>query len=195
MGNPAKRAATYDDVLASPEHLVAELVDGELHLSPRPASPHAFASSSLGSDVLGLFQRGRGGPGGWWILDEPELHLGHPDPRDRVLVPDIAGWRKERLPIYPSVAGFELAPDWVCEVISPGSARRDRVLKLALYGEAGVPWVWLVDPLARTLEVLQLQDSGHYLIAQSFADDAVVRARPFDAVELHPADWWPPAAE
>ncbi len=180
----ARRKATHDDLLAIPDHLVAEIVDGELYTSPRPAMPHAHVSSTLGMDLGGPFQRGRGGPGGWWILDEPELHLG-----EDVLVPDLAGWRKERLPHIPDAAATELAPDCVCEVLSPRTASLDRVRKMAVYAAAGVPHAWLVDPSARTLEVYRLVDRV-WLRVSAHAGEERVRAEPFDAVELDLGEWW-----
>jgi Uma2 family endonuclease len=128
--------------------MVAEIVDGELYTSPRPASPHALAASAIGQD-LAPFSRRPGspaGPGGWWILDDPELHFGAD-----VVVPDLAGWRHERMPSIPNVAYFELAPDWLCEVVSPSTGRLDRVRKMPVYGRAGVSHMWLVDPSTRTL--------------------------------------------
>jgi Uma2 family endonuclease len=130
------------------------------------------------------FQFGDGGPGGWWILDEPELHLG-----EHVLVPDLAGWRRERLPDVRAKTHFELAPDWVCEVVSPGSARLDRGAKALIYAEQGVSHMWIVDPTARTLEVLRNQE-GHWLVASVHGEDEVVRAEPFDAVELKLGRLW-----
>src|SRR5580700_3070151 len=115
MGDPVKRRATYEDLLAVPEHLIAEIIDGELLTQARPALPHSRAATALGGELHGPFDRGRGGPGGWILLDEPELHI-HGD----VLVPDLAGWRRERMPELPDAAAIELAPDWVCEVLSPG---------------------------------------------------------------------------
>ena len=146
--------------------------------SPRPAPRHADAGSGLGGVLRNPFDRGRGGPGGWRILFEPELHL-----RADVLVPDLAGWRRERLPSLPSEAYFSLPPDWVCEVLSPSTASVDRVKKLAIYAREQVAHAWLVDPIARTLEVLRLEQ-GRWSIVSSFADFAVVRAEPFDAIEL-----------
>jgi Uma2 family endonuclease len=183
----AKRKATYEDLLAVPDHLIAEIIDGELVTSPRPAPPHTLASSVLGSDLVGRFHRGGGGgdsPGGWWILDEPELHLG-----DDVLVPDLAGWRRERMPSLPQAAFFELAPDWVCEIVSPSSARYDRVLKQDIYAREGVAWLWIVDPLARTVEAYRL-DGKQWVRVAAHAGAELARIPPFDAVELEMRHWW-----
>lgn len=176
--------ATYADIEALPEHLVGEILDGELIVSPRPRPAHTRASSDLGLLVGPPFRFGRGGPGGWWILDEPELHLG-----PHVVVPDLAGWRKERMPRLPDTAFFELPPDWVCEVLSPSTCRIDRVKKLSIYGEYHVGHCWLLDPDAHTLEVLRLTDTG-WLIAAAHAGNEVVRAEPFDAVELELGLLW-----
>ena len=184
MSEPAKKLATYEDVLAAPPQLVAELIHGSLVTSPRPAAAHAFATSGLGMDLGNPFQRGRGGPGGWWILDEPELHLGAD-----VLVPDLAGWRRERMPEVPAVPYFELAPDWLCEVLSPSTEARDRTDKLEIYGAAGVGWVWLVNPAVQILEVLEKLDGG-WALRTSFRGEARVRAPPFEAVELSLGDLW-----
>ena len=159
QASPNAARATYQDVLDAPPHMTAEILDGELYLGPRPASPHARCSSVLGGDLVGAFDRKAAGdgdgsrPGGWWVLDKPELHLGR-----QILVPDVVGWRRERMPVFPSTAYFDLRPDWVCEVLSPSTRRNDRILKTRIYAEHEVPWLWLVDPLARTLEVLELRD-------------------------------------
>jgi Uma2 family endonuclease len=184
----ARRPATYQDVLDAPPHMVAELVRGALHLQPRPASPHAHAASALGIKLGNPFRYGEGGPGGWWILDEPELHLG-----EDVLVPDLAGWRRARMPAFPSVAFFELAPDWACEVLSPGTRRLDLTEKREIYGAAGVGHLWLVDPLARTLEAFALR-GGAWVLAGAVADDAEVRLPPFEAVGFPLAALWPDEA-
>lgn len=131
MNRPPRRVATYDDVIASPEHVVAELIEGVLYRSPRPASRHARAASTVGGELVSPFDRGKGGPGGWIILDEPEVHLG-PD----IVVPDVAGWRRSTLPELPDVAFFDVRPDWVCEVASPSTRALDRGKKLALYERA-----------------------------------------------------------
>jgi Uma2 family endonuclease len=175
---PFDRPATYDDLVALPEPLVAEIVDGELHASPRPAIRHARAASLLGSRLLPPMWEGRGGPGGWWILDEPELHL-HAD----ILVPDLAGWRRSRLPRLPDGAFFTNAPDWVCEVLSPSTAALDRSKKLAIYAREAVLHAWLVDPLAQTLEVLLLEGSRWSILATHVGYESV-RVAPFEHVEI-----------
>ena len=184
-----KRPATYQDVLDAPPHKVAELIDGELILLPRPASPHAFAYSSLGIEIGGPFQRGRGGPGGWWIIDEPELHLG-----PQILVPDLAGWQRERMPDYPDAAYFDVAPNWVCEILSPSTRRYDLKRKREIYGETGVEHLWFIDPIARTLEVFALRD-GAWTLLGTLADDEAVRMPPFDAIAFGLDALWPPAPE
>ncbi|MCC6619616.1 MAG: Uma2 family endonuclease [Deltaproteobacteria bacterium] len=154
------KPATYEDVLAAPEHMVAEILNGELVLSPRPAYRDARASSSIGVS-LGTFDgKPRGDdPGGWWILDEPELHLGY-----HIMVPDLAGWRRERLPEIPDVAWLDLPPDWVCEVASPSTRRHDRMVKTGIYLEHGVGWMWLVTPTEETVEVFHA-DAGRWVLA------------------------------
>jgi Uma2 family endonuclease len=184
MASTVKRRATYEDLLQVPPHLVAEIVDGELHVSPRPASRHALASSALGSELGPPFHRGRGGPGGWWIIDEPELHFG-----DDIVVPDLAGWRRERLPEFPDTPAFSLAPDWACEVVSPSTERLDRAKKMPVYAAAGVPHLWLVNPTARTVEVYRLAD-GRWLLLATHEGAQRVRAEPFEAVELDLAPLW-----
>jgi Uma2 family endonuclease len=179
-----KSPATCEDLRAVPDHLVAEILNGDLYATPRPALPHARAASVLGASVTGPFDRGVGGPGGWWILDEPELHL-----RQDVVVPDLAGWRRERLPAIPAAAFLGLAPDWVSEIISASTETIDRVKKLAIYARESVGHVWLINPIARTLEVLQL-DQGRWVLLGAHEGSALVRAAPFDAIELDLGALW-----
>jgi Uma2 family endonuclease len=175
---PFDRRATYEDLKKVPDIMVAEIVDGELHASPRPALRHAKTHSLLGVLLGGPFDLGRGGPGGWVILDEPELHFGR-----NVLVPDLAGWRRTRLAQVPDAPFLTLAPDWVCEVSSPSTAMLDRAKKLRIYARAKVSYAWIIDPSARLLEVLQLE-AGRWVIAAAHAGAKVVRADPFSEVPL-----------
>ena len=170
-----------------PEHMVAEIIDGELVTSPRPASPHALAASAITGRLFDRFNGPPGGsdaPGGWWILAEPELHFG-----DNVLVPDLAGWRRERLPELRDVPAFTLAPDWVCEVISPSTGRIDRSRKMRIYACEGVRHLWFVDPHPRTLEVYRIE-AGSWLVVGVHGGDGVVRAEPFEAIDVDLARWW-----
>jgi Uma2 family endonuclease len=173
-----RRPASYEDLLKVPDNLVAEIFGGELYTSPRPRGPHSAASSALGALLVPPFWFGHGGPGGWWILDEPELHLG-----GDVAVPDLAGWRRQRMPKPPEGVEFSLAPDWVCEVLSPSTERTDRVLKLPVYARAGIPHLWLVNPIERILEVLLLE-AGRWVVAATHGGNDLVRAAPFAEVEI-----------
>ena len=185
MNDPAKRNASYEDILALPENQVGEILNGQLYTHPRPAPKHAQAYSALGYNVGGPFGGGIGGPGGWWILDEPELHLG-----GDIVVPDLAGWRRERMPSLPETAWFELAPDWACEILSPSTARIDRAMKMPFYAREGVPHLWLVDPDARTLEVYNLQNDGHWVLFNTLKEDDPVSQPPFEAVSFSLGSLW-----
>jgi Uma2 family endonuclease len=177
--------ATYDDILALPEGVNGEIIDGELFVSPRPAPPHADACAEIMTEI-GVLRGPPGGgrTGGWRILVEPELHLG-----EDVLVPDLAAWRLERMPKLPATAAFELVPDWICEIVSPSSGRLDRVKKMRVYARVGVANAWLVDPLQRTLELYSLE-AGRWTQTSAHSDDEKVRDSPFEAVELELARWW-----
>ncbi len=181
---PLKTGATYGDLCAVPQNLVAEMFDGELYTTPRPALPHAHAASVLGFELGGPFHRGRDGPGGWWILVEPELHFDAD-----VLVPDLAGWRRSRLEALPATPYLTLAPDWICEVLSPSTECLDRAKKLGIYARAGVAHAWLVNPLLQTLEVLALQ-AARWVLLGTYEGGAHVRAEPFDAIELELGALW-----
>ena len=181
----ATKRATYDDVLAAPAHVVAEIVDGVFYTHAPPAAPHTRASSRLGEELGGPFDRGRGGPGGWIILDEPELHLS-----DDIVVPDLAGWRRERMPRLPMEAAyFTLAPDWLCDVVSPSTQAFDRAEKMDVYAREGVTHAWLVDPLAKLLEAWRLE-RGKWLRIGTWTGDELVRAEPFEAIELELGALW-----
>jgi Uma2 family endonuclease len=180
-----KRKATYADLCRVPSHLVAEILDGELVVTPRPTPRHAHAGAALVTELHGTFGQGRGGPGGWWILYEPELHFG-----EEVAVPDIAGWRRDRLPALPDAAFFTLAPDWICEILSPSTEKADRLRKLTVYAREGVSYAWLVNPVLRTLEIFRLEN-GRWLLAGTHGGEESVRAEPFDAITLDLQRIWP----
>jgi Uma2 family endonuclease len=184
-GAPVKPPATYAELVALPSHLVGEIVDGELIASPRPGAAHAVASSALGADLLTTFGRSGGDrPGGWAILDEPELHV-----VGQVMVPDIAGWRRERMPEIPDVPFFELPPDWICEVHSPSTIALDRTKKMHHYARAGVGHLWFLDPGPQLLEIFRLEGGGWRLVA-SAAGNQKIRGEPFDVMELDLAGVW-----
>ncbi len=185
MSVAARRVlATYADLAALPPHVVGELISGELYASPRPALPHANAASMVGAELSGPFHRGRGGPGGWWILTEPELHFG-----EDALVPDVAGWRRERVPVLPRAAAMTVAPDWVCEVVSPSTARLDRSVKMAVYAREGVEWLWLVDPDARLLEAYSRQEATWLRVAVHSEND-IAPIPPFEAINFELGALW-----
>ena len=184
MSEPAPRRASYQDALDSPPGVVAEVLDGVLYQSPRPALPHAAAASAVGEELGPPFKRGRGGPGGWIILYKPEVHLGAD-----ILVPDVGGWRRETLPTLPETAYLSVAPDWACEVASPSTRALDRGAKLQVYQREGVSHVWLIEPLDRLLEVLRL-DGESYRIIQRATGDNPLRLKPFDAIEFDLAALW-----
>jgi Uma2 family endonuclease len=179
MAARVREHATYEDLLRVPDNMVAELIEGELYASPRPAGPHTLAASALSGLLVPPFQFGSNGPGGWWILHEPEVHLG-PD----VLVPDLAGWRTERMPQVPKNHVFDISPDWVCEVTSPSSGRIDRVKKMPIYARHEVQFSWIVEPEHLTLEAYRLQGLGWYLLG-SYGAESVARIEPFESVEIN----------
>ena len=187
MAEEARKPATYQDVLDAPEHMVAEVLGGELHLHPRPKMRHTRAASSMGSSLHGAFDAGHRGPGGWIILYEPELHFGAD-----IVVPDIAGWREERFPIpdEPDPPFWTVAPDWACEILSEGTARVDRMKKVPLYARESVGHVWLVEPVVRTIEVLRLRDSTYELVGTWGGDEAPFAIEPFEAVSFPPEAFW-----
>lgn len=185
MAVTGKKLATYADIEAAPEHLVAEIIDGVLRTHPRPSPRHSVTANSLTDELTSPFQKGRGGPGGWIFAVEPELHLG-----DHVLVPDIAAWRIERMPKLPATAYFEVAPDWICEVLSGSTETCDRTAKMRIYGEEKVAYLWLIDPRQQLLEAFQYLERGWTRLGGWFSDDRV-SVPPFDAISLSLADLWP----
>ena len=188
----AQRRATYQDVLDAPEHKVAEVVDGVLYIFDRPAPLHAYAYAALGSmsDKLSRGGGGNGAAGGWLILLEPELHLG-----TDILVPDLAGWRRERMTGPPETAYFTVVPDWVCEILSPSTRRLDLGAKRDVYAREGIGHLWFVDPVAQTLEVFELRD-GQWTLLETATGKATVSPPPFSPATFELGDlWWTTEAE
>jgi Uma2 family endonuclease len=183
-----KRRATYQDVLNAPDEMIAEVLDGELHLMPRPKRRHLRTASGLGAFLFGAFDAGASGPGGWTIIDEPELHLG---PEPDILVPDIGGWRDGRLVDEGENddAFISVVPDWVCEILSPGTERIDRMKKMPIFARERVAHVWLVDPREKTVEVFRIAGATYTLVGTFGGDEAVV-AEPFDALGIPLAFLW-----
>ncbi len=184
----------WEELCSLSDNVVGEIFNDELIVSPRPSLRHVAASSDLGVLIAGPFRFGNGGPGGWIILHEPELHFKDPPQRkekENVVVPDLAGWKKERLPRLPKTAYSELPPDWVCEVLSPSTARYDRVSKLRIYAANKIPYYWIIDPIAKTLEILVF-DGGSYKFEVAFSEDERVSAPPFEAIEFDLGALWYP---
>jgi len=186
MSDPARKEATYEDLYDIPENMTGEIIDGELIVTPRPARRHVHTASALGTKITVPFQFGEGGgPGGWIIYHEPEIYF---DVKNTI-VPDLAGWRKERLTTLPGEHRFTVPPDWICEILSPKTARNDRITKMHTFARHGVPYVWLIDPALKTLEVFQLE-SGRWFLSDAFAGNEKVRAEPFAEIELDLTVLW-----
>ena len=191
MTQAARKLATWEDLLATPlDGRIYEILDGELEASPRPLPVHGLAQSLLSGELSPPFQRKRGGPGGWWLIIEPDVEL---RPHD-IVVPDVVGWRRERMPELPGSRPIKVTPDWICEVLSPSSKNRDRVAKADLYLEAGVPFYWILDVEERTLEAYASRD-GNWSRLGAWTDGATPRVPPFDAIELDVAGLFPPPVE
>lgn len=185
MSSSAPKVKTvHEKWLELPDNVVGEIIMGELHVSPRPAPKHARASTKLAGVLDGPFDTGVGGPGGWLILFEPEIHLDA-----NIFVPDIGGWKRDRMPTIPDEAFFSVVPDWICEVLSPGTAVIDRVRKMPLYAQQGVKYVWMIDPIAKSLEVYE-NEHGRWVVVHTYMNDDKVRAVPFDAIEIDLSILW-----
>jgi Uma2 family endonuclease len=186
MARAARFTTLYEAIEALPEGITGEILHGQLHTQPRPAMRHAVAASNLGATLIGPYSRGRGGPGGWWIVDEPELHF----VRDtEVLVPDLGGWRRERMPEIPSDQRCEVVPDWICEVLSPATRSKDREIKMPLYARYGVAHAWIIDPVRQTLEAYALRDA-EWTQPVVYGPEDTVAAAPFEAAAFRVADLW-----
>lgn len=186
MSDPAKRTAAYEDLFHIPENMTGEIIAGELHVTPRPPRKHGLTATALGGALTPPYYFGTGGgPGGWVFIFEAEIGLG-----EDILVPDLAGWRKERFPEEEDHNWISVPPDWICEVLSPGTFRKDKVKKMPVYALHAVQFFWLIDPMARTLDVFRLE-SGKWVVAGLYAEDDKVRAEPFPEAEIDLRFLWP----
>lgn len=183
------RPATYEDLMRVPDNLVAELIGGELYTSPRPRGPHGTVAARLAGLLIPPFDFGDGGPGGWWLIGEPEVHWG-PRADQQVTVPDLAGWRRERMPEIPTDHRFRVVPDWICEIASPSTVRLDRYVKMPLYAEHGVGHLWMIDVEARVLEVFRLEN-GRWLLLAIYSGEQSINAEPFEAIDFRLERLWP----
>lgn len=173
-------AELWAELEALPEHLKGEIIDGQLHVQPRPRPRHARGIGFLAHFLGGDFDYGEGGPGGWWILPEPGIEL----ERAPEASPDLAGWRREALPeLPPDNEPFRTVPDWVCEVLSPSNARYDQQTKAPFYASVGVSWLWLVDMRSQLIEVRRLS-GGRWLVEAVFSEEPAARMPPFEAIEI-----------
>jgi Uma2 family endonuclease len=180
MSESARRLATWEDLLTTPEDgRVWEVLNGQMEVQPRPLPRHNRTQARLSGKLSDPFDQGDGGPGGWWLLIEPEVRLA---PHE-IVVPDLAGWRRQRLPQFPETRPIDVTPDWVCEVVSPDDRGRDRVRKSDLYLRTGVPHYWILDPEDRVLEAYEAR-SGVWLRLGAWGDGDLARIPPFDAIEI-----------
>jgi Uma2 family endonuclease len=185
MAEIARSTATYADIEALPPHVTGEILFGSLVVQPRPSPEHGRAQSSLSYELEGPFNRGKGGPGGWIFLTEPELHIGN-----HVVVPDLAGWKADRLTPFPKTAWVETTPDWICEILSQSSERYDRNEKRRIYAETGVKFIWLLDPRSKVLECFTLV-AKQWLLTHTYDQNSVVNAPPFETASIELAHLFP----
>lgn len=190
MTGAARKISTFDELYAEierlPQGVTGEILrPGVLRTMGRPGRPHRYVARRAQRSIEGI-DKNVGGAG-WWIEVEAEVRLG-----ECLVVPDLAGWRVERAPVFPDDNPITLAPDWCCEVLSPSTARSDRVEKLPLFATARIPHVWLVDPALRAVEVYACAD-GRPALVQTAVDDAIVALQPFD-LPIALGEWWLPAA-
>jgi Uma2 family endonuclease len=189
MTKPSPRVPTLADLDALPAGIVGEIIEGVLYTMTKPRAPHQRTTRTIGGRVGDPFDHGRGGPGGWWILTDPGIEL----PNTPEIAPDVAGWRRERMPTLPVNESIRVVPEWVCEILSPTTRRHDMLRKQPYYAKVGVPFLWLVDLDARVLTTYLLEGNA-WRVSGTYSDETEARIEPFDAVPLNVADWWPPAA-
>ena len=181
----ARKVPTLDDLDALPPGIKGEIIEGVLYTMTRPRGPHQSVGLSVGSELRGPFDRGRGGPGGWWILPEPGIELSNTPE----ISPDVAGWRRERLPELPRNSAITVVPDWVCEILSPTTARHNQLVKKPYYAKIGVKHHWVIDLEARTITAYRLE-GAHWLELGVYGDETEARIEPFADVPIDVSGWW-----
>src|SRR5689334_18386798 len=186
---PSPRAPTLADLDDLPPGIVGEIIEGVLYTMTKPRARHQRTGTGISGDLRSPFDLGRGGPGGWWIVAEPGIEL----PNTPEISPDVAGWRRARMPEMPGDEPIRVVPDWVCEILSKTTRRHDHSVKMPYYAKVGVAYAWLVDLEARVLTAQRLETS-HWVTIGTYSDETEARIAPFDAVPLNVADWWPPTA-
>lgn len=182
---PARKPPTLADLDALPKGVKGEIIGGVMYTMTRPRGHHQRTGLEIGADLRDPFMRGRGGPGGWWILPEPGIEL----PNTPEISPDVAGWRRERLPSLPADAAITVVPDWVCDILSPTTRRHNLLIKKPYYAKVGVPYHWIVDLDARTIATYRLENA-RWVELGVFGDERDARIEPFEAVALDVASWW-----
>ncbi|MDR3568938.1 MAG: Uma2 family endonuclease [Syntrophobacteraceae bacterium] len=186
MAEAAKKKATYEDLYSIPENTIGEIINGALIVSPRPSRRHTYAASALETNLAAPYQFGRGGgPGGWIIIVEPEIGLA-----EHIMVPDLAGWRKQRFPVEEDHNWISATPDWICEILSPKTASLDKAEKMPIYARYGVEYAWIIDPMLKTLDVYRLESEGWWRLVWSYGENDKMRAEPFKEVEIDLGDLW-----
>ena len=185
MAEHAKKKATYEDLYSIPENMTGEIIDGELIVHPRPSRKHIHAASALDKRIGTPYQFGEGGPGGWIIHVEPEIQLG-----EHTMVPDLAGWKRERFIWEEDQNPISVTPDWICEILSPSTRRFDKMKKMPIYADYGVGHFWLLDPIAKILDTFRLKPNGWLLLARFYGGDKI-RSEPFEEIEFDLEDLWP----
>jgi Uma2 family endonuclease len=187
---PSMKPPTLADLDALPPGIVGEIIEGVLYTMTKPRMRHQRTATRIGGKLSDPFDAGPGGPGGWWIVNEPGIEL----PNDtKEISPDVAGWRRERMPEMPGDEPIRVVPDWLCEILSPTTRRHDLLRKQPYYAKVGVPFMWLIDLDARVLTAYRLEGTA-WLTVGTYSEETEARIAPFDAVPLNVASWWPPTA-
>ncbi|MBF0226913.1 MAG: Uma2 family endonuclease [Desulfobacterales bacterium] len=179
-----KKNATYEDLYKIPESMIGQIINNKLVVTPRPSYRHASVTSDLGAEIIPPYKFGRGGPGGWIILYEPEIKLG-----ENIFVPDLAGWKKEKLLKLPATNYISISPDWICEVLSPSTEKTDRARKMPIYAQFGVSYFWIIDPIEKVLEIFKLS-GNQWIVVGTYAEDDKVKPEPFQEIEIDLKNLW-----